>query len=94
MKDGLRDTASFASLTNWGKSWRDVEERNEERERENRGRMEARQGTTTNMVEVGGGGVAGIARGHNLWHLLAVIDQRERREGNGVCGLLQDEVMG
>lgn len=24
MNDGLEDTASFASLTNWGKSWRDV----------------------------------------------------------------------
>jgi len=24
MNDGLQDTASFASLTNWGKSWRDV----------------------------------------------------------------------
>lgn len=22
MNDGLRDSASFASLTNWGKSWR------------------------------------------------------------------------
>lgn len=24
MNDGLEDTASFASLTNWGKCWRDV----------------------------------------------------------------------
>lgn len=27
MSDGLEDTASFASLTNWGKSWRDMERR-------------------------------------------------------------------
>lgn len=27
MNDGLPDTASFASLTNWGKSWRCVASR-------------------------------------------------------------------
>lgn len=48
----------------------------------------------------GGGGLkretvqSPVARGHNLQHLLAMIDQRKRREGNGVCGLTRDEAMG
>lgn len=78
MNDGLRDMASFASLTNWGKGWRDV----------------ARRGRGKRKRKSKGGGRAGderrrktlqkAARGYNLQHLLAVIDQRERREGNGV----------
>lgn len=41
-----------------------------------------RQGGGTNAHGRRGG--SRFARGHNLQHLLAVIDQRKRREGNGV----------
>lgn len=75
MNDGIWDVASFASLTNWGKSWRD-----ESRRRERAG-MEAGQGMNTYGIFFG----SWLARGHNLQHLLAVTDQRRSREVNGLC---------
>ncbi|KAK5916941.1 hypothetical protein CgunFtcFv8_011872 [Champsocephalus gunnari] len=74
MNDGLRDTASFASLTNWGKSWRDVAKGTKRKGKGWRQRT-ARTRETLRYP---------VARGHNLQHLLAVIDQRKRRGGNGV----------
>lgn len=85
MNDGLRGTASFASLTNWGKSWR-YEARRRERKSRVGDRAEDERMRETLWQPV--------TRGHNLQHLLAVIDQRQRGEGNGVCGLSWDEVMG
>lgn len=86
VNDGLRETASFASLTNWGKSWSYVGRRAKRKKQGwRRGGGEERKRETVQSP---------VARGHNLQHLLAVIDQGKRREGNGVCGLTWDEVMG
>lgn len=75
MNDGIRDILGFASLTNWGRSWRD-----ESRRRERAG-MEAGQGINASGTDCG----IQLARGHNLQHLLAVSDQSRRREVNGLC---------
>lgn len=75
MNDGIWDIASFASLTNWGRSWRDESMRRE------RVGMEAGQGMNTCGIFSG----SRFARGHNLQHLLAVTDQRRSREVNGLC---------
>lgn len=77
MNDGLQDTASFASLTNWGKSWRDVAKGGTRRKY--KGWRQGRERTPTGR-HCG----SRLAGGHNLQHLLAVIDQRNREEGNGV----------
>lgn len=49
-------------------------------ERRERARVEAGQGMNAYRRHCG----KLVARGHNLQHLLAVIDQRKRREGNGM----------
>lgn len=76
MNDGLRDGASFASLTNWGKSWRDVAKST---------KRKSRVGGRAGYEHIQETPQYPVARGQNLQHLLAVIDQRKKREGNGVC---------
>lgn len=84
VNDGLWDAASFASLTNWGKSWSCMVKKRKERKTEQEWRRVL--GENANGQQR----CSRFARGHDLHHLLFLIDQRKKGEEVMVCGLTRE----